>query len=119
MTDEGPIVFDWSDAAVAHPFLDLAVFVTRADDLALRRRLRDAYLAAWADVLTPADLVEAGELALIVGTLYQVESYVRLLSSLEPEDRGGMQGAAGSWARAAVDILAVGIDTRKRGHADG
>jgi hypothetical protein len=70
-------------------------------------------------VLQPTDLAEAGDLAILVGTLYQVESYVRLLSSLEPEDQGGMRGAAGSWARAAIDVLATGIDTRRPGHADG
>ncbi len=118
VTPDGPLLFDWSDAAVAHPFLDLAVYVTRTKDIAARRALRDAYLEAWADVLAPAELVEAGDLALVVGALYQVESYRRILTGLDPDDRGGMEGAARSWALAAVATLRDGIEHVRIGHAD-
>jgi Phosphotransferase enzyme family len=118
-TAGAPRVFDWTDAAISHPFLDLAVYATRPADLALRHRLRDAYLARWAGQLSPADLAEAGELAIIVGSLFQVQSYIRLLSSLDPDDRGDLTGSAGSWARAAVSTLTDGIDLRRVGHADG
>ncbi len=115
----GPRVFDWTDAAISHPFLDLAVYATRPDDLALRHAMRDAYLARWAGHLSPADLAAAGDLAIVVGTLFQVQSYVRILSSLDPDDRGDLAGAAGSWANAAVATLTDGIDLRRVGHADG
>jgi aminoglycoside phosphotransferase (APT) family kinase protein len=118
-TPDGPRVFDWTDAAISHPFVDLAVYATRPDDHAIRHALRDAYLAHWATQLSAADLTEAGELAIVVGTLYQVDSYIGLLSSLDPDDRGDLRGAAGSWARAAVATLADGIDLRRPGHADG
>ena len=118
-TPDGPRIFDWSDTAIAHPFLDLAVYATRPDDVAARRALRDAYLARWADVLPPADLAEAGELAIVVGTLYQVEAYIRILTGLDPDDRGGMTGAARSWALAAIDALRDGIALERPGHADG
>jgi hypothetical protein len=118
-TPDGPRLFDWTDAAVSHPFTDLAVYATRPDDPAIRRAIRDAYLACWADRLPAADLAEAGDLAIVVGTLYQVETYGRLLSSLASDDRIGLEGAAGSWARAAVGALREGIDLRRPGHADG
>ncbi len=118
-TPEGARIFDWTDAAISHPFLDLAVYATRPDDVAMRRALRDGYLARWASHLSAADLAEAGELAIVVGTLYQVDSYIGLLSRLDPDDRGDLAGAAGSWARAAVATLAEGIDLRRPGHADG
>jgi len=54
-----------------------------------------------------------------VGTLYQVECFARLLGSLKPAVRGGMNGAAGSWACAALDVLEHGIATQRPGHADG
>jgi aminoglycoside phosphotransferase (APT) family kinase protein len=46
----GPLIFDWTDACVAHPFLDLATIRrgTGEVDVAeaeLRARLRAAYLA--------------------------------------------------------------------------
>ena len=31
-------VFDWSDAAVSHPFVDLATYVFRTEDISMRRR---------------------------------------------------------------------------------
>jgi hypothetical protein len=118
-TPDGPRLFDWTDAAVSHPFTDLAVYATRPGDPAMRRAIRGAYLACWADRLPAADLAEAGDLAIVVGTLYQVETYGRLLASLAPDDRVGLEGAAGSWARAAVGALHEGIDVRRPGHADG
>lgn len=121
VTDEptGPRVFDWTDAAISHPFLDLAVYAMRPDDVALRRAMRDAYLARWADQLEPAALSEAGELAIVVGTLYQVESYARIVESLGPDDIWDLGLATGSWARAAVESLREGIDLARPGHADG
>lgn len=118
-TPDGPRIFDWTDAAISHPFLDLAVYATRPTDHAIRHALRDAYLAHWTTQLSAVDLKEAGELAIVVGTLYQVDSYVRILSSLDADDRGDLAGAAGSWARAAVSTLTDGIDLQRAGHADG
>ena len=116
---DGPRVFDWSDTAIAHPFLDLAVYATRAKDVAQRRAIRDAYLARWVDVLSPADLAEAGDLAIVVGSLVQVESYLRILSALDADDLAWMAGAARSWALAAIGALRDGIDLARPGHADG
>ncbi len=118
-TPDGPRIFDWTDTAISHPFVDLGVYATRPDDVRLRRTLRDAYLARWTEHLPAADLSEAGDLAITVGALFQVQSYVRILSSLDPDDRGDLSGAAGSWARAAVATLTDGIDLRRPGHADG
>lgn len=121
VTDDptGPRVFDWTDAAISHPFTDLAVYATRPDDVALRRAMRDAYLARWAEQLDAAALTEAGDLAIVVGTLYQVESYVRIVESLGPDDIWDLAHATGSWARAAVGSLREGIALVRPGHADG
>jgi hypothetical protein len=116
---DGPRIFDWTDAAISHPFTDLAVFATRPADVSIRRAIRDVYLARWSDHLEPAALVEAGELAIVVGTVYQVDTYIRLVESLDPDDLWDLAPAAGSWARAAVDTLREGIDLTRPGHADG
>jgi hypothetical protein len=115
----GPRVFDWTDAAISHPFTDLAVYVTRTNDVALRRAMRDAYLGRWADHLETTALVKAGELSIVVGSLYQVDSYLRILESLAPDDVWDLASAAGSWARAAVLALRDGIALTRPGHADG
>ena len=121
VTDEpaGPRVFDWTDAAISHPFTDLAVYATRPDDPAVRRAMRDAYLGRWSDQLDPVALAEAGDLAIVVGTLYQVASYMRIVETLDPDDLWDLASATGSWARAAVATLTEGIDLVRPGHADG
>lgn len=115
----GPRLFDWTDAAISHPFIDLAVFATRPLDVAIRRALRDAYLARWSDRLEPDALAEAGDLAIVVGTVYQVDTYIRLVESLHRDDIWDLAPAASSWARSAVATLTEGIDLRRPGHADG
>ena len=76
--------FDWTDAAVSHPFVDLATFIPRSDDPSLRRQMWDAYIDSWRDHLTAAELDEAARLALVVGMLYQLETYRLLVPALMP-----------------------------------
>jgi hypothetical protein len=114
-----PRVFDWSDAAVTHPFLDLAVYVTRTPNVAVRKILRDVYLAHWADDLAPPDLAAAGDLAIVAGSLYQVDGYVHLVEALDPDDVSDLGDAARSWALAAIASVEEGIEVRRVGHADG
>ncbi len=75
-------VFDWTDAAVSHPFVDLATYVSRTEDSAVRRRLVDAYVGAWSGLYPYEALREAADLALVVGALYQIETYRTLLPTL-------------------------------------
>lgn len=75
-------VFDWSDAAVSHPFVDLATYVYRTRDVSVRHRLVDAYVAAWSTWGSEERLCEAAALGLVVGALYQVQAYRALLPTL-------------------------------------
>jgi Ser/Thr protein kinase RdoA (MazF antagonist) len=72
-------VFDWTDAAVSHAFVDLATYVFRTNDQAVRRRLIDAHVSVWSTVGSEQSLREAVGLGLVVGALYQVQSYRALL----------------------------------------
>jgi aminoglycoside phosphotransferase (APT) family kinase protein len=85
----GPLIYDWTDACVAHPFLDLATIRrgTGEVDVAeeeLRARLRVAYLPAWSSFEAPERLAGAWELAIPVGALHQAISYRSLVASLQP-----------------------------------
>jgi hypothetical protein len=85
----GPLIYDWTDACVAHPFLDLATIRrgTGEVDVAeeeLRARLRAAYLPAWSSFESPERLARAWELAIPLGTLHQAISYRSLVASLQP-----------------------------------
>jgi hypothetical protein len=103
------VIIDWSDAATGHPFTDLATWLNRTDASA-RRPMLDAWLAAWAGVGPRADLEEAALLALAVGALHQVESYRRIIESLEPGSRETLSGGGASYARWALAWLDDGLD---------
>jgi hypothetical protein len=75
-------VFDWTDAAVSHPFVDLATYVFRTSDLPVRRRMVDAYVEAWSAEASWTSLRESAALGLVVGALYQVQTYRALLPTL-------------------------------------
>ena len=51
MSDGGYLIFDWTDACIAHPFVDAATFLRYAErasiDRATRERWRDHYLRGW------------------------------------------------------------------------
>jgi len=105
-SESGLRVFDWSDAAIGPSFLDLALFLGRADDLDLRMIMRDAYLDAWADAAPRERLEQATELAMAVGAIYQVMTYQTLLPALPPEDAAEFAGADVDWLGRAI----LGLD---------
>lgn len=107
--DERIVVIDWSDAAMGHPFTDLATWLNRVGDPAARRSMLDAWLACWADAAPRADLEEAARLALPVGSLHQVESYRRITESLEPGSDWGLAGGGPWFARWALAWLEDGL----------
>ena len=104
-------IFDWTDAAVSHPFVDLATYVFPADDVAERRRMVDAYLDAWSTAGAPDRLRKAADLAVVVGSLYQAQTYRVLLPTLM--NRGADDDLADgdlSWIRRTLTRLERGID---------
>jgi hypothetical protein len=103
--DGGHVVFDWTEATITHPFTDLLTFVVRTPDVGGRRAMRDAYLSRWADLLPPRDLAEAGDLALVVGGLAQVDMYLTELPDLDPADLGELEGAGADWMRRTLRVL--------------
>ncbi len=87
----GCLFFDWTDACIAHPFLDLITLLISdsGPDEQLphvpgaRKRLIEAYLGEWS-ALEPTDrLQQAWALAEPLGWLFQAISYQYLLPTLE------------------------------------
>ncbi len=107
-----PTVFDWTDASVSHPFVDLAAYIGRGRSADDRRAILAAYLDAWADRVPAHTLREAGELAMVVGCLYQVVSYRAILSGMDPDDAPELHGADLGYARGAVAALHEGIEAQ-------
>ncbi len=101
-----PVFFDWTDASVGHPFLDVATFLqpSRLFDEApdARDRLRAAYLDEWRGIAPPADLVRAADLMLPVGMIHQAVSYQYMAASLTGPDRDDVGGGATYWLKELI-----------------
>jgi phosphotransferase family enzyme len=105
-------VFDWTDAAVSHPFIDLATYVFRTPDVAVRRQLVDGYVRAWSPEGSEERHHEAAALGLVVGALYQVQTYRALLPTL----MGGgadddMVGADLGWMKRSLTRHHQGLES--------
>ena len=105
----GWLVFDWTDACVAHPFFDLVTFLHQALGPEYPpeawARLRDAYLAPWAEYEPPERLAAAFALAEPLGALHQAVSYRHLMANLTPAWRQDLWGAAAYWLRIMLRAL--------------
>jgi len=81
---EGELVyFDWTDACVSHPFIDLVSLQWEQDERT-RAALLEAYLEGWKGAETAERLFEAVSLAAIVIPLHHAVSYQRIVAGLEP-----------------------------------
>lgn len=80
------VYFDWTDACIAHPFIDLLSLQWERDE-ASRAALLDAYLEAWEGVESPERLREAASLAAVVIPLHHAVSYQHIVAGLEPDAR--------------------------------
>jgi hypothetical protein len=81
----GPVILDWSDATITHPFLAAASFLMDAADVPADTAIHDAMIAAY---LAPwgggSDVARALDLARIVGPLHLAALYRdRILPGLE------------------------------------
>lgn len=111
LTEDGCLVFDWSDLAIGMPFIDLVPYVFRSTDVATRRACRDAYLGVAGAGMDPQRAREAADLALPLGCLYQVVSYIEIERGLGDE-MDDMADADLDWIGRTVRALDDGIDAR-------
>jgi len=95
------VFFDWTDACLTHPFLDLLV-VLFEEDAALRQSLRDAYLGAWADVASEDELLELWALAEPLASLNQVFSYRSIAANVERGAAPEFDSMIPYWLRKAL-----------------
>ncbi len=90
---DGFLFFDWTDACLAHPFLD-TISIYQTEDPAVEARLRDAYLRVWTDFEPMDRLLEAWALAKPLLALHQAVSYQHIIATLEdvrkPENLSGL-----------------------------
>jgi aminoglycoside phosphotransferase (APT) family kinase protein len=112
----GYLFFDWTDACVAHPLLDLPTMRRGSafaedddeDEAELRERLRAAYLPEWASFEPPARLARAWELAAPLGALHQAISYRSMAAGLRPPVDPHLARSTAWWLRRVLAGLDAG-----------
>ena len=101
---DGKVVyFDWTDACIAHPFIDLHSLQWEKDETS-RAALLDAYLDAWEGVETPERLREAVALAAVVIPLHHAVSYRTIVAALEPDAKHELDAAHGFLREALLRV---------------
>lgn len=86
VVDKGhPTIFDWSDACVAHPLIDLHTFLAFGVEEGAHDAFVDAYAEGW-DV--PPAMIRSGlEQIAVYSCLHQAESYRGIAAGVEPAER--------------------------------
>ena len=77
------LFFDWTDACLMHPFVDVMVPWNLREDEAATARLRNAYLAQWTSYEPLDRLQEAWRLSRPLHALHQAVSYLYILDNQE------------------------------------
>lgn len=94
--------FDWTDAAVSHPFLDLVTFFEQRSPISEDPRLKDAYLAEWEEFASPTDLRRALTLAEELGALHQLMTSLHFPDHLSGPSVEAMFRGAVWWLRKLI-----------------
>ncbi|MEO8477784.1 MAG: aminoglycoside phosphotransferase family protein [Actinomycetota bacterium] len=105
------LIFDWTDACIAHPFFDMAVILRNVEhssvDPALRDRWRDRYLDGWRDFVDREEAIRLFERTEPIAAMHQAISYRSLLSSMDPSELWQFGSALEDWVIRALDALAM------------
>lgn len=101
---DGYLFFDWSDACITHPFLDM-ISILHEPDTQLQSRLRDGYLALWTAYEPPDRLLDMWELAYPLCALHQAVSYQAIIANCEDACKYEMDWAMPFWFGKILDAL--------------
>jgi len=80
---EGYLFYDWSDACIAHPFLDMIAPYFFYGDPKIQEQMREVYLSQWTAWEPVERLREAWRLAKPLAALHQAVSYLHILIGQE------------------------------------
>jgi hypothetical protein len=101
------LIFDWTDASIAHPFVDLATFFymfgPALTDVVVRDRLRDRYLDGWSDLMPRHEALVLFERTEPVAAMYHAITYQRILEALETSERGEWESHLPWWLTRALE----------------
>ena len=99
ITGESLLFFDWTDACIAHPFLDLCTVMENLEGQKIegREQILDTYFQAWTQYEPMERLREAWKLAEPLGALHQAVSYQHIVATLEPTSKREMIWGVPEW----------------------
>ena len=75
ISGKAPIIFDWTDASVTHPFFDIYCVITSEPDENKRAEQKSAHLDIWSEVYPRAAVVQAFELSQQVAPFYYLLAF--------------------------------------------
>jgi aminoglycoside/choline kinase family phosphotransferase len=105
--DDRYVAFDWSDACVADPFVDVLMFLSRMpDEPALQREGRERYLGAWPG-LTGVEAAAYVELAEPLAAMHHAVTYRGIYDAFGPYEWWLFEGALPRWVEHALACPAV------------
>jgi aminoglycoside phosphotransferase (APT) family kinase protein len=92
------LIYDWSDASLSHPFLDLVLLGSRLPDEE-REATREAYAAVWHTAYPALDTARALELAVHANTIFQMVTYEQIYVAQEDASYWEMRGVVSRMLR--------------------
>ena len=99
----GPVIYDWSDACLGHPFID-AVHLARRVQEEDRPAVYEAYAGPWREAYPDADVAGAFRLAVIADRIFDAISYEGIQRHQEQDSVWEMAGATASALRELAKI---------------
>lgn len=109
----GPVIIDWAESAIGHPFAGLCVTMRGLADRwgyepggPELLRLRDLYLEPWTTFAPRAELVELFGVAYALGTVSRALAWDRILAPLDQVDRAEFEHTVPAW----LDVFVATVE---------
>lgn len=102
-TDGRFVTFDWTDACIADPFVDVLMSLSRLpDDPELGAEFLDRYLSAWSDIVPRSELVAWTEIAEPVAAMHHAVTYRGIYDAFGEYEWWLFEGAMPRWIERAL-----------------
>ncbi len=102
--DDAFVFIDWTEACVAHPFMD-AFMIYNEEDAQVRNWMRDAFLPAWTDFEPMDRLRELWSLCGVTHAMHHAVSYWAILRNADDDTRAELTRALPFLLRKALRYL--------------
>ncbi len=87
ISGKAPIIFDWTDAALSHPFFDIYCVITSERDAQMRLEQQRAHLEVWSESYPAATVNAAFDASQMVAPFYYLLAYRHVALNAPAEAR--------------------------------